>query len=52
VRLRFVQENLNYQSTREHAIKYLRKTHERYLPGSLTANDDEGGQSPPSEAGN
>ena len=34
-RLRFVQENLNYRSTRDQAIEYLRSTHERYLPDSV-----------------
>lgn len=34
-RLMFVQDNLNYRSTRDHAIDYLRATHARYLPDSV-----------------
>jgi len=34
-RLQFVQDNLNYRSTRDAAIAYLRRTHARYLPSSM-----------------
>lgn len=34
-RLKFVQENLNYQSTRDNAIQYLRTTHASYLPDTV-----------------
>lgn len=35
-RLKFVQDNLNYRSTRDNAIDYLRSAHARYLPEKVT----------------
>ena len=40
-RLKFVQERLDYSSTREHAVAYLNETHARYLPPSLAAGTPE-----------
>lgn len=36
-RLKFVQDSLEYQSSREHGLAYLRETHARYLPASLAS---------------
>jgi len=34
-RLKFVQDSLEYQSSREHGLAYLNETHARYLPAAL-----------------
>jgi hypothetical protein len=38
-RLKFVQNSLEYQSSREGGLKYLRETHARYLPPSLLPSE-------------
>lgn len=51
-RLKFVQERLDYSSTRDHAIAYLRETHDRYLPDPLQAEaaSPDVGPTPPDTA--
>ena len=46
-RLKFVQDSLEYQSSREHGLAYLRETHARYLPAALAVEvgDQTGGTS-------
>jgi Histidine kinase-, DNA gyrase B-, and HSP90-like ATPase len=39
-RLRFVQQSLDYQSTKDHAVEYLRSAHAKYLPESLASIDE------------
>lgn len=34
-RLRFVQEKLDYRSTQDAGVTYLRRQHEKYLPEAL-----------------
>jgi hypothetical protein len=36
-RLKFVQDSLEYQSSRENGLAYLRETHARYLPAALAS---------------
>lgn len=38
-RLKFVQDSLEYQSSRERGLEYLRETHARYLPPALQADE-------------
>jgi hypothetical protein len=38
-RLKFVQENLDYRSTRDHAVEYLREAYQRFLPGLLAEEE-------------
>ncbi|HEX6681095.1 MAG TPA: ATP-binding protein [Gaiellaceae bacterium] len=40
-RLKFVQSNLDYRSTRDHAVEYLRDTYRQFLPGLLGAEEGE-----------
>lgn len=39
-RLKFVQDSLEYQSSRERGLTYLQETHARYLPPSLSPSSD------------
>jgi hypothetical protein len=41
-RLKFVQDSLEYQSSRETGLQYLRETHARHLPPSLLPPTSEG----------
>ncbi len=57
-RLKFVQNLLAYQPDTDEALAYLRRTHEKYLPTTLTddgtgarSGDGRGSTVPPSEAG-
>lgn len=45
-RLKFVQDNLDYRSTHDQAIGYLRETYARFLPGLVGEDEpsDEGEQ--------
>jgi hypothetical protein len=40
-RLNFYKERLDYDATRESAIEYLRKTHDKYLPSCIKEENDE-----------
>jgi hypothetical protein len=40
-RLKFVETSLQYRSTRERGLAYLRQTHAKYLPTTLQSTDDE-----------
>jgi hypothetical protein len=38
-RLKFVQDNLDYRSTQDHAVAHLRETYARFLPGLLLEDE-------------
>lgn len=39
-KLKFVRESLDYTSTKDHGMDYLRRTHGKYLPGIALTGDD------------